>query len=358
MKLSWVKALASLFLAALLSAPALAAPDNTALPGTLNFVEGQASIQGRSTDFQSKDLQSNDLQSSDLQNQPLTSKSVGKADLASGQTLTTAADGRAEVLLTPGVFLRLDHDSAVKMISPSLTNTQVELEKGRAEVEVAQLYKQNDIQVREDGANTRLNKVGLYDFSADNNQVRVFKGEALVTGGDKDVKVKAGHELTLNAPKLKAASFNKKADENDFYNWSSLRDEYLSDASANAARMYVGGAGWFGPGWYWDPAFYDYTFLPGAGLLYSPFGPWGFYSPGFIYSYGPYLGYGYYGGPAYWHRPGLHPGLGFRYGHPVAPRSFARAGAAPVGGFRGEGGFAGPSFHGGGFHGAGGGFRH
>src|ERR1700751_1635129 len=124
MKLSLVKALGGFFLAALLSVPAFGAP-STAPPGTLNFIEGQASIQ----DFQSKD-------------QPLTSQSVGTADLQAGQTLTTTT-GRAEVLLTPGVFLRLDHNTAVKMISPSITDTQVELEKGRAEIEVAELHKQN-----------------------------------------------------------------------------------------------------------------------------------------------------------------------------------------------------------------------
>jgi hypothetical protein len=38
------------------------------------------------------------------------------------------------------------------------------------------------------------------------------------------------------------------------------------------------GPGWWGPGWYWDPWFSGFTFLPGDGFFYSPFG-WGFYSP-------------------------------------------------------------------------------
>lgn len=348
MKLSWLKALGGFFLAAVLAAPAFGAPDaTTAVPGTLNFVEGQASIQ----------------------NQPLSSKSVGETDLQPGQTLTTT-NGRAEVLLTPGVFLRLDHNSQVKMISPDLTNTKVQLEKGRAEVEVAEIHKQNDLQIQQGDATTRLLKTGLYDFSANKDQVRVFKGEAQVFANDKKIKVKAGHQLTLNAPKLKEAKLDKKADENDFYNWSSLRSEYLSDASANAAQIYMND-GWIGPGWYWDPGYYDYTFIPGAGMLYSPFGPWGFYSPGFIYSYGPYLGYplvgGYYLPSAT--RYGVHPG------RPVPPSHEIARPVSPhvTGGFRGTRGFSGPAFRSappptsfpraggfrggmGGFHG--GGFRH
>ena len=342
MKLSRIriKALGGVVLAALLSVPALAAP-GTATPGTLNFVEGQASIQ----------------------DQPVTSKSVGQATLEPGQVITTGNDGRAELLLTPGVFLRLGRNSAVKMISPDITNTQVQVEKGRAEVEVAELHKQNDLQVQEANATTRLLKKGLYDFSADQDQVRVFKGQAQVIDGDKTIKLNQGHQLTLDAPKLKQASFNEKDDEAGLYNWSELRDEYLSEASANVAPQYINSAAWIGPGWYWDPYFAGFTFLPGAGMLYSPFGPWGFYSPVFAYNYSPYLGFGYYGGyggyygrPWYGHPWYGHPYRGVRPGavlprpavgvHPVGPR---------IGAFSEPHFSGGMCFHGGGF--AGGGFR-
>ena len=42
------------------------------------------------------------------------------------------------------------------------------------------------------------------------------------------------------------------------------------------------GAGWYGAGWYWDPCFGAYTFIPGDGIFYSPFG-WGFYPPFAVY---------------------------------------------------------------------------
>jgi hypothetical protein len=315
MKLSWSKALGGFFLAALLAAPAAA---KTALPGTLNFVEGQASIES----------------------QPVTPKSVGQADVVAGQTITTG-NGRAEVLLTPGVFLRLDKNSAVKMISPELTNTQVELEKGNAEIEVAELHKQNDLQVKDGDGNVQLVKTGLYGFSAEPSTVQVFKGEARAQLGDDNVKVKGGRQLDLEATssKPKAEKFDKKDAENDFYNWSKLRSEYLSESSANAAQIYVAN-GWTGPGWYWDPYFTGYTFIPGSGMLYSPFGGWGFYSPAYLYSYG------YYGVPVY---PGRRiygatpyryhgPGQGFHHFHSAAPP--VHTGVPNVGGFHG------------GFHGA------
>ncbi len=299
MKLSWRKALGGFFLAAVLSLPAMGS--NTALPGTLNFIEGQASIQS----------------------QPLTSKSVGSAELQPGQTLTTE-NGRAEVLLTPGVFLRLDNNSAVKMISPNLTNTEIELDHGRAAIEVDQIHKENNIRVKQNDATTQLKKTGFYGFSSEPDQVRVYKGEAEVADGSQTAKLKGGHQLNLNTSgKLKPEKFDKN-DSSDFYAWSKLRSEYLAEASANAAQVYVSN-GWVGPGWYWDPWFSGFTFVPGAGIAYSPFG-WGFYSPAVIYPYG------FYGAPivrrpvvGYYHVPRY--GAGIR---PIAPHAFPH-----VGGFHG-----------------------
>ncbi len=251
-------------LAALLSLPALGADTQrrTATPGTLNYVEGQAS----------------------MGDQQLDSKSVGSAELRNGEVLSTG-NGKAEILLTPGVYLRVGSNSSVKMVSNSLTNTQVALNRGEAMLEVDQLYKENNVQIAQSNANTRIEKTGLYDFDASDNQVRVFDGKAVVEANDHNTTVKGGHEVALNADgKLKAHGFNKNEvrQNDDLYRWSSLRSEYLSEANVDAARMYyVNGAwgpGWWGPGWYWDPFYAGFTFLPGDGFFYSPFG-WGFYSP-------------------------------------------------------------------------------
>lgn len=265
MKLArWTTLAAAWFLAAFLSVPAWGAyADNrrTAAPGTLNYVEGQASMGDRALD----------------------SKAVGSAELQAGQILATG-NGKAEVLLTPGVYLRLGSNSSVKMISGSLTNTQVALNQGEAMLEVDDIHPQNDIRISQPGGSTRILKTGLYDFDATNQQIRVFDGKATVSEGDYLATVKGGHEVALNTnEKLKAHGFDKKAvtQSNDLYRWSSLRSEYLSEANVDTARLYFAGGG-YGPGWYWDPWFAGFTFLPGDGFFYSPFG-WGFYSPLVVY---------------------------------------------------------------------------
>jgi hypothetical protein len=260
-------------------------------PGILNYVEGSVSLDGS----------------------PLQAGAVGNTDIQQGQVLSTE-DGRAEMLLTPGVFLRLGHNSAVRMVSPSLIDTRVELLNGSALVEAAQIHDENDIRVLDQGAQVGLLKKGLYRFNGDNDSVAVYDGKAKVYVGDESVDVKGGRQVRLNAP-LQATKFDKKATEeaDPLYAWSKLRSEYLSEASEASARTYVvNNYGFAGAGWYWNPWYNAYSFLPGSGLLYSPFG-WGFYSPMAFY------GVPYYYGPSYyhvrpWHGPtrysrGINPGL-------------------------------------------------
>jgi hypothetical protein len=289
----------------------------------VNYIEGQASIDS----------------------QPLNQNSVGSTMLQAGQTVTTQ-NGKVEILLTPGVFLRVNGNSALRMDSPGLADTTVTLQSGRAMLEVAQILPANNIVVAENGASVRLEKRGVYDFDATRGTVRVFYGEAVANVNNQNIKIKGGHELAFNqTDKLKAKGFDT-ASQDDFYRWSSLRSSYLAEANVDAARMYVGGAGWYGPGWYWDPWFTAYTWLPGDGIFWNPWG-FGFSSPLFAFR-APFIG-------------GFHTFRTFSPGFraAIAPRGTAgfnsgfRGGASPA--FRGgaSGGFAG----GGGFHGGGGGFH-
>jgi hypothetical protein len=335
----WKTAAASCFLAALLSLPAWGADAEnsrrTAMPGTLNYVEGQASFD----------------------NQTLNSNDVGNAQLQNGQVLDTQ-NGKAEILLTPGVYLRVGSNSSVRMDSNGLADTRVSLEQGEAMLEVDQLYKQNDLRISQPGADTRVEKKGLYDFDANDQQVRVFDGKAVVTADDRNTTVKKNHEISLASAKIKSKEFDKDevTKNDDLYRWSSLRSQYLSEANADAAqRYYVNGSygpGWWGPGWYWDPMYAGFTYLPGSGFFYNPFG-WGFYSP-LVAWRAPYVvGRGY----RYHHFDGSRPiaiGHGF---HNHAVRSY-RGGHVAMhgGGMRAGGGFhGGGGFHaGGGVHGGGG----
>uniref|UniRef100_Q01QB8 FecR protein domain-containing protein n=1 Tax=Solibacter usitatus (strain Ellin6076) TaxID=234267 RepID=Q01QB8_SOLUE len=246
----------------------MAAP--VARPGMLNYVEGQVTIDGHS----------------------MGSKSVGQTEVEPGQILTTQ-QGRAEMLLTPGVFLRLSDHSAARMVSPSLTDTRVELLQGEALVEAQDVRKENRIDVIDHGVGTLLEKKGIYRFDADHPMVAVFDGKAKVlTNDEKGVELGKGKELALNTGgELKGQKFDRDQVDS-LYQWSKLRSEYDAQANAASARtIMLENPGWYyGTGWYWNPWYSSWAFVPGAGFGYSPFG-FGFYSPGYL-AYGrPFYGY-------------------------------------------------------------------
>lgn len=323
---------------AVLFAPALFAMDlqnapmsNTAEPGTINYVEGAANL-GRRQIGQHAD---------------------GRVVLKAGQTLKTM-DGRTEVLLTPGVYLRLGEHTAVKMISPSLTNTAVKLERGRISVEADLLYKENDIHILVDNRPVQIVETGFYEFNAANGTALVFDGKlAAQKPNGKWATAGRHHELQLAENGVeKVTRFDVTAQENrPLYKWSSLRSKYLAEGNEQMADAYAYD---YAPGWYWDPYMMDYTFMGPYGF-YSPFG-WGFYpfgwGMGFGGWYGPgYYGYGGWGGGFFGGRAPMHRPL------PMPGHSGAAGGITPGGGFHGGGRpLAMPSGGGGGgFHGGGGG---
>jgi hypothetical protein len=220
-----------------------------------------------------------------------------------GQLATTL--GRAEVLLTPGVFLRVGENSSIRMKETALDDTKVEFVGGKTMLESDTPMKDNHVMVfYKDYAVTPVDH-GLYEFTSEPAQLAVYAGEADVTAGGQTVRVKAGKKLIFTAA-LAQERFNDK-DGDSLYRWSKMRSEYLSVANVSAARQagqsgsYFDGTGSNGIGmgngsWFFNP-FYDmYTFLPFSGMAFSPFG-FGFYSPfAFNQFYSPF---GYYGGGYY-----------------------------------------------------------
>lgn len=279
-----------------------AAQGGMAQPGTVNYTEGQVSIGGQAV------------------------RGSRNAEVQPGQVLQTQ-DGKAEMLLTPGVFLRLNNHSQARMVSSSITDTRVELLQGEAMVEAAQVEKENNISIIDAGFNARIDKRGIYDFNADQPSVAVYDGEVTVRSGDRTTDVKKGHQLALIAQnaKLKTQSFDTK-NADSLYSWSKLRSEYMAEANMLTAQtIVVGDPAWFyGTGWYWNPYFSSWAFVPGGGYFYSPFG-FGFYSPGYWGVYGRGLiGRGYWGGRYYGAvRPGAVAAPAFRGA--AAPRFSAPA---------------------------------
>lgn len=204
--------------------------------GALEYVEGNAFVNGKTVQGNADQL-------------PI---------LDDGSALRTGK-GHAEMLLTPGVFLRLDAMTEVRLVSASLTDTRIRLVRGAAMLEVDDLHKDNRIRVQVGGDTARVLKTGLYRFQADPAVVEVLKGRVEVSDGDRHVKAGVHREASL--PALTVNKF--KAADDDLSRWSRLRSEYEAEASvASAQYVFDRGLPWGYADWFWNPWFDAWTWLP------------------------------------------------------------------------------------------------
>ena len=283
-----------------------------------------------------------------LDGQPVDPKFAEFPQVLNDQVLATE-EGRAEVLLTPGVFLRLSEGSSFQMESNKLSDTALKVLSGSALFEVDELLPDNAITVHFNDASMVLLKKGLYRIDADQNRLRVYDGEVRITSGAQTITAKKGKQVQIGAV-LQASNFDTKTTD-PFFRWASRRSEYIATANVSSARL-AGSSGLVSSygSWAWNPWFGMFTYLPGTGYYYNPFG-YMFYSPGFVYyAYQPYYygggygGYGYGGGGG---RPGASPSQYSVTNTGAVALAPQRASSAAV---------AGPSIGGGGAVSGGGGF--
>lgn len=219
-------------------------------------------------------------------------------------------EGRAEVLLSPGSFLRVAENSSIRMISNRITDTKIELLSGEALIEkvdeakdkAAAMVKGNSLTLIYKGATISLVKSGVYVFNAEPGRVRVYDGEAVISSGGTQLTLKKGKETLLEGA-LMASKFDSKLGD-ELVRWSSRRSGYVAMANVSAARSlrdssqgFSGsgfGFGMLNGGWAYNPWYGMYTYVPWNGFAYSPFG-YSYWSPFNVYRFYAYAP-SYYGG--------------------------------------------------------------
>jgi FecR protein len=198
-------------------------------------------------------------------------------EIKEGQHLSTIA-GRAEVLLTPGVFLRLAENSDIVMVSNKLTDTRVEVASGSVILEVGEMSKENSIQLVVGGVVVEVRKSCLFRFDAGKpSSVRVYDGELAVIDPAGPIKVKEGKQMLLTS--VPTVEKFAKEDSDSFLRWAGRRSGYLAMANMSAAhQMQDNGIQWNTGGWYFSPLFGMFTYVPMNGR-YRNYWDYAYYSP-------------------------------------------------------------------------------
>jgi hypothetical protein len=244
-----------------------------------------------------------------LGDQPLESHPGRFSSIPTGAELRTA-DGRAEVLLTPSVFLRLGERSTIRMIANELSDTRVELLSGSAVVDTAEPTPRTSVTLIYSNWSVRFPERGQYRIDCDPARLWVLQGKAEVSTQANVKPISVGQGMSLPFAPVLVPDRTVDQPRDALRIWAEGRQQSISTDNAIAANIQ-------------DPATMDtsnadvdnFTYFPILGLfslgtgLYSSSGQ---YQPGFNSIYLP--GYTY---------PPLFVGLGLGgYPTPVHPPPF------------------------------------
>jgi hypothetical protein len=203
-------------------------------------------------------------------------------EIGEGRELRTE-HGRAEVLLTPGVILRLDENSAIRLLSNKLSDTRVELLAGSGILEAKEAAADTSVALIYKDWQVRVPKQGVYAIDAQPARVQVYKGEVEVSaeGQPDTVRVRDGEVLPLATVLVTEQSAMPAG--NDFKSWAMSRSDAVAADNSIAAEILddptkvdIAGldAGALGGGGF---SYFPLTGIPSIGIT-NPYGL-GFWSP-------------------------------------------------------------------------------
>lgn len=171
-----------------------------------------------------------------LGDQPLEQRFGRFPEVGEGGQLRTE-HGRAEVLLTPGAVLRLDENSAIRMVSNKLSDTRVELLSGSAFLELNESAADTSVRLFYKNWQVRVPRHGVYRIDAEPPQLRVYKGEVEASASEQTetVLVRDGEVLPLAAVLVTERSTSVDGDA--FKSWAMSRSDLIAADNAIAADI-------------------------------------------------------------------------------------------------------------------------
>jgi len=227
-------------------------------------------------------------------------KLVARNQLRPGERLQTKEGDKAEILLSPGSYLRIAGSSQVEMVKAEFDDMQFKLIEGVAILESAAFDKKvHALKISTPAGDVKVLENGLYRFQVTpNGQVEafVYSGKAEWLANQREVTtLKQKKRYLLGTDENGRPQYVKlnKDDMDSVDLWSKRRAEYLVAANGRLSDWMLDSASYgygynrYRGGWVFNPFFNAFTFVPFGDYAYSS--PYGYYYG----SYYPYYGYGY-----------------------------------------------------------------
>jgi hypothetical protein len=200
-----------------------------------------------------------------------------------GDKVSTGIDGKAEILLNPGSYIRLAGNSEFEFLSTSLDDLQIKVNRGSAMFEVI-ADEDFTITVKTPDSRFYLITAGVFRVDATENgggRISVWKGKAQV--GDMNATVvKGGKTASFENGQVAVGKFDRD-DKGEFENWSRDRAKEIAQINARLQQRQMnralmnsfGNNAWGGTGyglWVQDPWSRSFCFLPFGYGWSSPYG--------------------------------------------------------------------------------------
>ena len=201
-----------------------------------------------------------------------------------GEKVRTGSEGRAEILLNPGSFVRLAENTEFEFTTTSLDDLQVKLDGGSAIFEVI-ADREFNVAVNTPKSRFYLIKSGIYrvDVLSDGfGKLSVWKGQAQI--GDKNATVvKGGRTAAFINGQASVQKFDRD-DKGELELWSKDRAKELAKVNARLRgremnRSLISTFSQNGSGnlngyglWVFDPFSRSHCFLPFGNGWSSPYG--------------------------------------------------------------------------------------
>lgn len=145
-----------------------------------------------------------------------------------------STSGRGEVLLNPGAFLRIRDNSAVRLLSNSLTEPRFEVLWGAVILEVEDVKNATSVTAVWRGVTVSAARKGVFRLDTNPAALRVFEGEAWVASEGRSIKVGKGKRLPLGGAWSSAKFDVQQVDS--FDRWSGRRAVLVARTNARGGK--------------------------------------------------------------------------------------------------------------------------